>query len=36
MMREKCERISPRGTRPVDGRKENEKNGRVRGIYTLL
>ena len=36
MIREKWERISLRGTRPVDGRKENEKNGKVRGIYTLL
>ena len=36
MMRGKWERVSPRGTRPVDGRKENEENGRVRGIYTLL
>ena len=36
MMRGKCERVSPRGIRPVDGRKENEENERVRGIYTLL
>ena len=36
MMRGKWERVSPRGIRPVDGRKGNEENGRVRGIYTLL
>ena len=30
------ERVSPRGNRPVDGRKTNEENERVRGIYTLL
>ena len=32
----KWKRVSPRGTRPVGGRKENEENERVRGIYTLL
>ena len=36
MLRGKWERVSPRGIRPVDGRKENEENERVRGIYTLL
>ena len=36
MMRGNWERVSPRGTRPVDGRKEIEENGRVSGIYTLL
>ena len=36
MMRGKSERVSPRGIRPVDGRKKNEENERVRGIYTLL
>ena len=36
MIRGKWERVSPWGIRPVDGRKENEENGRVRGIYTLL
>ena len=36
MMRGKWERVSPRGSRPVDGRKENEENERVRDIYTLL
>ena len=35
-MRRKWERVSPRGIRPVDGRKANEENERVRGIYTLL
>ena len=36
MMRGKWERVSPRGIRPVDGRKDNEENERVRGIYILL
>ena len=36
MMRGKWERVSPRGIRPVDGRKENEENERVRCIYTLF
>ena len=36
MMRGKWESVLPRGIRPVDGRKENEENERVRGIYTLL
>ena len=36
MMGGKWERVSPRGNRPVDGRKANEENERVRGIYTLL
>ena len=36
MMRGKWERVSPRGIRPVDGRKVNEENEGVRGIYTLL
>ena len=36
MMRGKWERVSLRGIRPVDGKKENEENGRLRGIYTLL
>ena len=36
MMRGKWERVSPRGIRLVDGRKANEGNERVRGIYTLL
>ena len=35
-MRGKWERVSHRGIRPVDGRKENEEYERVRGIYTLL
>ena len=35
MMRGNWERGSPRGTKPVDCRKENEENGRVRGFYTL-
>ena len=36
MMRGKWERVSPRGIRPVDGRKKNEQSEKVRGIYTLL
>ena len=36
MIRGKWERVSPRGIRPVDGRKENEENERVRVNYTLL
>ena len=36
MMRGKWEGVSPRRIRPVDGRKENEENERVRGIYTRL
>ena len=36
MMRGKWKRVSPRGIRPVDGRRANEEDERVRGIYTLL
>ena len=36
MMRGKWERVPPQEIRPVDGRKANEGNERVRGIYTLL
>ena len=36
MMRGKWKRVSPRGIRPVDGRKKSEENEKVRGIYTLL
>ena len=35
-MKGKWKRVSPRGNRPVDGRKANEENERVRGFYTLL
>ena len=37
-MKGKWKRVSRRGNRhrPVDGRKANEENERVRGIYTLL
>ena len=35
-MKGKWKKVSPRGNRPVDGRKANEENERVRGIYTLL
>ena len=35
-MKGKWKRVSPRGNRPVDGRKANEENERARGIYTLI
>ena len=35
-MKGKWKSVSPRGNRPVGGRKANEENERVRGIYTLL
>ena len=35
-MKGKWKRVPARGKRPVDGRKANEENERVRGFYTLL
>ena len=35
-MKGKWTTVSPRENRPVDVRKANEENERVRGIYTLL
>ena len=35
-MKGKWKRVSPRANRPVDGRKANEENETVGGIYTLL